>query len=130
MTIVVAYSADPYGRAALAHAAREAGRRQEDVVVVNATRGDSLVDRRFADDDDLARVRSSIEDLGLTVTIEHEVVDDVAGAVVTAAERLDASLVVVGVRHRSPVGKALLGSVGQRVILDAPCPVLAVKPDA
>jgi nucleotide-binding universal stress UspA family protein len=34
------------------------------------------------------------------------------------------------VRHRSPVGKALMGSVGQRILLDAHCPVLAVKPDA
>ena len=37
-------------------------------------------------------------------------------------------MIVVGVRHRTPVGKLLLGSVAQRVILDAPCPVLAVKP--
>lgn len=129
MSIVVAYSPDPYGRAALAHGAAQAEQRHEDVLVVNATRGDSLVDRRFADDADLERVRQSLETLGLSATITHEVVDDVAAAVVATAERLDASLVVVGIRPRSPVGKMLLGSVAQRVILDAPCPVLAVKPD-
>ena len=45
-----------------------------------------------------------------------------------AAEECAADVIVVGVRHRTPVGKLLLGSVAQRVILDAPCPVLAVKP--
>ena len=45
-----------------------------------------------------------------------------------AAEAARADLVVVGIRPRSPVGKALMGSVSQRVILDAHCPVVAVKP--
>jgi nucleotide-binding universal stress UspA family protein len=30
-------------------------------------------------------------------------------------------------RHRTPVGTLLLGSVEQRVLLDADCPVLAVE---
>jgi nucleotide-binding universal stress UspA family protein len=34
---------------------------------------------------------------------------------------------VVGMHRRSPVGKALLGSTAQRILLGAPCPVLAVR---
>lgn len=129
MTIVVAYSPDRYGRAALAHGAAEATLRGEHLLVVNDTRGDALVDDRFAHEEEVARVRDRLETLGLTAEVRQEVVRDVAEGVVKAATETGASLIVVGVRHRSPVGKALLGSVAQRVILDATCPVLAVKPD-
>jgi nucleotide-binding universal stress UspA family protein len=41
---------------------------------------------------------------------------------------VEAEAIVIGIRHRSAVGKMLMGSVAQRVLLDAPCPVIAVKP--
>jgi nucleotide-binding universal stress UspA family protein len=128
MSIVVAYSADTYGKAALEHAAGLARKDGARLVVVNATRGDSLVDTRFAQDADIAAVQAGLEADGLEVAVRHDVVPDVAEAVLAAAAEEDADLIVVGVRHRSPVGKLLLGSVAQRVILDAACPVLAVKP--
>lgn len=126
--VVAAYSADDYGRAAVQHAeaiARTAGAR---LVVVNATRGDSLVDDRYAHEDEIAALRNRLTAEGLEVEIRRDVVPDVAEAVLEAAEKNAADVIVVGVRHRTPVGKLLLGSVAQRVILDAPCPVLAVKP--
>jgi len=129
MTVVVAWSADEFGAAALAHGAAQAQQKHEDLVVVNVTRGDAYVDRRFAADEEIARVTASVEALGLQVRVVHGVVDDVSAAIVDEIRSTSASLVVVGIRHRSPVGKMLLGSVAQRIILDAPCPVLAVKPD-
>lgn len=130
MSIVVAYTPDAYGQAALDHGATEAVRRDTSLVVVNATRGDALVDPRYAHDDQVAEITSRLEAAGLDVTVRRDVVPDVAQAVLEVARETDATLVVVGVRHRSPVGKALMGSVGQRILLDARCPVLAVKPDA
>ena len=43
-------------------------------------------------------------------------------------QRPNAELLVIGVKHRNPVGKLLLGSVSQQVLLECPKPVLAVKP--
>jgi nucleotide-binding universal stress UspA family protein len=35
--------------------------------------------------------------------------------------------IIVGVKKRSKVGKLLMGSVAQYVILDAPCPVVSIR---
>ena len=103
-------------------------RRETDLVVVNATRGDSLVDTRYAHEDEVRELQTRLESAGVRVQVRRDVVPDIADAVLDVAGEVDASLVVVGIRPRSPVGKMLLGSVAQRVILDAHCPVLAVKP--
>lgn len=128
MSIVVAYSADRYGAAALEHAADLARKDRTRLVVVNATLGSSLVDSRFAHDADISALHDRLVADGLDVVVRHDVVSDVADAVVAAADEEKATMVVVGVRHRTPVGKLLLGSVAQRIILEAHCPVLAVKP--
>ena len=39
----------------------------------------------------------------------------------------DVSRLVIGIKRRTPVGKAVLGSVSQRLLLDSPVPVVAVK---
>ncbi len=53
--------------------------------------------------------------------------DDPAEAIITAGEAVDANLIVVGGRRRSPAGKALFGSVTQTVVLSANQPVLVVN---
>ena len=64
--------------------------------------------------------------------IEHDVRGLVRGNepaedVVDVAEENNAELIVIGLRRRSPVGKLIMGSNAQRILLDAECPVLAVK---
>jgi nucleotide-binding universal stress UspA family protein len=51
-----------------------------------------------------------------------------AARLVDAAAATAAAVIVIGLRRRSPVGKLVLGSGAQQTLLDAPCPVLAVKP--
>lgn len=53
-------------------------------------------------------------------------VGDAADQLAEYAEEHGASYLVVGGRRRSPVGKALFGSVTQEVLLNAPVPVVTV----
>jgi nucleotide-binding universal stress UspA family protein len=43
------------------------------------------------------------------------------------AEEVDADLVIVGGRRRTPTGKAVFGSTAQTIMLNAPCPVTFVQ---
>jgi nucleotide-binding universal stress UspA family protein len=47
--------------------------------------------------------------------------------IVSFANESHADLIVIGVKKRSKVGKLMFGSTAQYVILEADCPVLAVK---
>jgi nucleotide-binding universal stress UspA family protein len=46
---------------------------------------------------------------------------------IDVADKDGAALIVIGLRRRSPVGKLLMGSNAQEILLRADCPVLAVK---
>ena len=127
-TIVVGWSPDESGEAALTRAVEEARLRSGRVVVVNATRGDALVDDRYADEEQLAQLTAGLVDSGLEVDVRRSMGGDVGDQVLAVAEDVAADLVVIGLRRRSPFGKLLMGSVAQRILLGADCAVLAVKP--
>ncbi len=128
MTVLVAYSADAYGEAALTYGLEEAERAGEAVVVVNVTRGDALVDARYAGDAEASALERRLAAAAVPARLQRSMSPDVAEEVLRTVEEEDARIVVVGVRRRTPVGKLIMGSVAQRLILDAPCPVVAVKP--
>jgi nucleotide-binding universal stress UspA family protein len=128
MTIVVGYFPTPEGDAALTAAIAESGLRQEPLHIVNTSRGDSLVDNRFASEDALAAVRDTLDKSGVVYEIDQQVGGhDASEELFDIADRLRASLIVIGLRRRTPTGKLLTGSQAQRILLDANCPVLAVK---
>ncbi len=58
---------------------------------------------------------------------EQTGVGDVASAIIGKIAEIAPDLLVIGARRRSPVGKALLGSVTQHILLDVDVPVLVVK---
>lgn len=128
MKILVGYVPSPEGEAALTAAATEASLRGASVLLLNTSRGDSYIDARYANADELAAAEAKLREQGVEVTIQQAVTEgDVAGALLKAAAAEDVGLIVLGLRRRSPVGKLILGSTAQRVLLESPVPVLAVK---
>jgi nucleotide-binding universal stress UspA family protein len=50
-------------------------------------------------------------------------------AICETAEAIDADLIVIGTHGRGGLTHALLGSVAEKVVRKAPCPVLTVRPE-
>lgn len=131
-TVVVGFVPKPEGQAALDRAIEEAKLRSAKVVVVNSHRGGGEFDEQDSTqaDKEMETVKSKLEAAG----VEHELRKLVRGFepaedLIGIADDADAELIVIGLRRRSPVGKLILGSNAQRILLDAKCPVLAVKAD-
>jgi nucleotide-binding universal stress UspA family protein len=126
--IVIGYSADRFGDAALEHGIAEAKRRSTSVLVLNSTPGESYVDSHFAQPGRVADIQKHLQECGVEFELSQPVGVDPVTGLLEAMDRHDAELLVIGIRHRSPVGKLLLGSTSQRLLLECPKPVLAVKP--
>ncbi|MDE2368051.1 MAG: universal stress protein [Burkholderiales bacterium] len=128
MTILVAYAPNPEGRAALDKGLEIAGRRGERLLVVNAVSGDKTDDPAFADAGEVEAVEKRLAASGLAAEFKgfvrgRSAVDEI----IELTETQDITLVIVGLRKRSPIGKLILGSVSRDILLSVPCPVLAVK---
>ena len=128
--VVVGYVAKPEGEAAVEQGIAEAKLRNATLIVVNSHRGG----REFDDDAsvqtdrDLTALEARLKESGLEYEVRQlvrgfEPAEDLIGI----AESSGAELIVIGLRRRTPVGKLILGSNAQRILLDAHCPVLAVK---
>ncbi len=130
MAVVVGYVLTKEGRAALRRASEESLLRRTKLIVISSSRGgknfDSADARRF--EAALTAVQDQLDEVG----VEHEVRqlvrgNDPAEDLIEVADEVNAELIVIGLRKRTPIGKMLLGSNSQRILLDASCPVLAVK---
>ncbi|MGY1805278.1 universal stress protein [Blastococcus sp. SYSU D00922] len=126
--VVVGFVPGPRGQAALLHGIEECRRRGARLVVVNSSRGDALVDERYVQGDALRRLQDELDVAGVPAELRQPARGrDVAEELAAAVEETGAELVVIGLRRRSAVGKLLMGSAAQRILLDVECPVLAVK---
>ena len=125
VAIVVGYIPTKEGAAALTRASEEALLRKSKLVIINSHRDGSGDTGNSAQLDALG---TELQGKGIEVEVRqlvrgNEPSEDLIGV----AEEIDAELIVIGLRRRTPVGKLILGSNAQRILLDAPCPVLAVK---
>lgn len=80
---------------------------------------------RAAAGEELAKVRDRIVDADVPCQV-HLSQDVPSSAVVGAAKELGADLIVMGTRGLSGFRHVLLGSVAERTVRFAPCPVLTV----
>mgnify|MGYP000680415466 CR=1 FL=1 len=130
MTILVAYVPRPEGQAALEKGIELAKERNELLIVVNATPGGTGEDPSRADAQDVERVEQLISVSG----IQSEFKQFVRGK--NAVEELEdmvathqVTMLVIGLRRRTAVGKLIMGSMAQEILMTISCPILAVKAD-
>ena len=132
-TVVVGYVPKPEGGAALDRAIEEAKLRGTTVVVVNSHRGGQDFDGQAAiqAESEMESVKARLDESGVQYDLRQLVRGfEPAEDLIAIADDSEAELIVIGLRRRSPVGKLILGSNAQRILLDAKCPVLAVKADS
>jgi nucleotide-binding universal stress UspA family protein len=128
MTILVAYVPRPEGQAALDKGIEIAKSRNERLIVVNASPGGTKEDAAMADVPDVERVEKLLREAGVNAEFKQFVRGkSAAEEIEEMVDTLPASLLVIGLRKRSPVGKLIMGSVAQELLLSVSCPVLAVK---
>lgn len=129
MTIVIGYVPTPEGEAALREGLAEAAAHGDEAVILNSPRRGSTVDADLVDDAAGADLVAKASAQGVTARIEQpQHGSDIVETFESLVRSTGARLIVIGLRRRSPVGKLVLGSDAQRILLDASVPVLAVKP--
>lgn len=130
MRIVVGFVRSAEGRAALDRAIVEARLRDAELLVIHSHKG--------GERDELATVLSyreefaALEERLAAEGVRSRLIEFARGNspsedLVQVAAEENAELVVIGMRRRSAVGKLILGSNAQDVLLGADCAVLAVK---
>jgi nucleotide-binding universal stress UspA family protein len=134
MRMVAGFIRSPEGLAALQRAIEEAQLRSAELLVVHSAKGegplyerDDVVEYR----EEFERIESQLSEMG----VKHRRIELARGNspsedLLQVAKDEDVDLIVLGIRRRSPVGKMVLGSNAQDVLLKADCAVLAVKPPA
>ena len=129
MSILVGSLPSREGRAALRVAVDECLARGVDMELVSIANGNRGVtpEEQSAWEGAVVEAERRMSDGGRRLSTHEAESDDIAEALVQYAEASKADLIVIGLRRRTPVGKLLLGSNAQRVLLEAGCPVLAVK---
>ena len=129
MTIAVAHQVSATSRLALVEAVKEANYRGTDLAVlhvVDSIDADNKEAYRLGVADEIEKVVGSGPPVSWQLHLETAG-EDLGDALLRLVDAVKADLLVIGARRRSPMGKALMGSVAQTVILEANLPVLVVK---
>ncbi|MGN6243360.1 MAG: universal stress protein [Motilibacteraceae bacterium] len=127
MAVVVGYTRTSEGVAALRFAVDEARAHDDELTVVHVDETEGT-DLPVSLEQDLDGVEQLLADAGVKGHVLREARGtQVVGRLLDVVDQVDARLLVIGLRRRSPLGKALLGSNSQQLLLQAPCPVVSVR---
>ena len=129
MKILVGYIPTPEGLAAVEWAIDYAKTMSGSLTVINTGKNGDYSHPQFASAQDIDALDTQLTEEG----IEHEIQRPTDGLpasenILSTASDIDADLIVIGLRKRSPVGKLITGSSAQAILLGADCPVVGVKP--
>jgi nucleotide-binding universal stress UspA family protein len=128
MNVIVGYRPTPEGRAALDRGVDEARRFGARLVVVNSAEVPTEAPEPISAERGADALSERLSADGVDHQIRQlEVDEEPADAILSGVSDPAGDLIVIGLRKRSPVGKIVFGSVAQQVLLEASCPVLAVK---
>jgi nucleotide-binding universal stress UspA family protein len=130
MKIVAGFMRSPEGRAALNRALEEAELRDGELLVVHSMRGGERdeLEQVMSYREEFDQLESKLRDSGIRYRlVEYARGNAPAEDLLQASKDQDADMIVIGIRRRSPVGKLILGSNAQDILLHADCAVLAVK---
>ncbi len=128
MKILVAYDGSDMAKKALQLAQQHAKAFDAKIYVLHSLVTDMPQKDHEQDQRDMENVKTILEKEGLSFETHLTVRNMMPGeALVEFAEENEINEIIVGVRRRSKVGKFIMGSTAQHVILNAPCPVVAVK---
>lgn len=129
MTTVIGHVLTPEGEAARVAGLEEAQRRNAGVVILNSPRKGAPVDASLASEEQFARLLAQSKDANLEARVLHPThTAGLAQEVLDIADEVEAELIVIGLRRRTAVGKFIMGSHAQSIVLQTELPVLAVKP--
>ena len=130
MRIVAGFLRSPEGRAALRRAMEETKLRDGELLVVHSMRGGERdeLEQVMSYREEFEQLEAKLKESDLRYRlVEYARGNAPAEDLLQASKDEDADMIVIGIRRRSPVGKLILGSNAQDILLHADCAVLAVK---
>lgn len=128
MTILVAFVPRPEGLAALEKGISMAKGSGETLLVVNTSEGGQDEDSALANATEIERIETMLAAAGVRGEVKQFVRgNDVVAEIEIMVASRSVDLLIIGLRKRSAVGKFLLGSVAQEILMNISCPILAVK---
>lgn len=126
MSVVVGLLNTQEGTKALQAALVEAQKRNTELVIVKYVPEDLIpapIIEELSQD-----IVNSLDKAGIVYSVvAYPETENIGESLILCAEEKQAQLVVIGIRQRTPTGKLSLGTGVQKILLEAPCPVLTVK---